>query len=147
MNPQNIEKTLFENFVGGSISPAERGEHTMFGGYLQWNACTFFQKILAAGGIVMSSWSKTFQTFWSHSSVFALEKQHKNLNFQSFLPLRHFGCHFRWNECTYFEKMCSLIRYSNARLIKNISDILVALLRFCFQKTTLKYKFSEFFYF
>ena len=38
--------------------------------------------------VVMSNWSKTFQTFWSHSSVFLLEKQPEKLNFQSFLFLK-----------------------------------------------------------
>ena len=28
-----------------------------------------------------------FQTFWSHSSAFPLEKQPRNINFQSFLSL------------------------------------------------------------
>ena len=37
--------------------------------------------------IVMSNWSIKFQTFWSHSSVFPLEKQPKNLNFYSFFCL------------------------------------------------------------
>ena len=37
----------------------------------------------AEQGIVTPSWSKIFQTFWSHSFVFALEKQPKNLNIQS----------------------------------------------------------------
>ena len=40
------------------------------------------RKYVAEQGIVMANSSKTFQTFWSHSSVFALEKQPKNLNFQ-----------------------------------------------------------------
>ena len=30
------------------------------------------------------NWPKTFQTFRSHSSVFAIERLPKNLNFQSF---------------------------------------------------------------
>ena len=46
------------------------------------------RKYVAEQGIVMSNWSKSFQTFWSHSSVLTLEKQAKKLNFQSFLPLR-----------------------------------------------------------
>ena len=33
---------------------------------------------------VMSSWSKTFQTFWSHSSVSTLGKEPKNLNFHQY---------------------------------------------------------------
>ena len=42
------------------------------------------RKNLAEQGIVMPNLSKTFQTFWLHYSVFALEKQRKNINFQSF---------------------------------------------------------------
>ena len=42
------------------------------------------RKNVAEQDIVMPNWSKIFQTFWSHSSVFDLEKQLKNLNFQSF---------------------------------------------------------------
>ena len=34
--------------------------------------------------ILMPNWSKTFQTFRSHSSVFATEKLRKSLNFQRF---------------------------------------------------------------
>ena len=39
------------------------------------------RKYVAEEGIVMPNWSKTFQTLWLHSSVFALEKQPKNLDF------------------------------------------------------------------
>ena len=46
------------------------------------------KKCASQQGIVMPNWSKTFQTFWSHSSVLYLEKQPKNLNFTVFLPLR-----------------------------------------------------------
>ena len=46
------------------------------------------RKYVAEQGIVMSNSSKTFQSFWLHSSVFALETQPKNLSFQwFFLPL------------------------------------------------------------
>ena len=38
--------------------------------------------------MIIQNESEKLQFFWSHSSVFALEKQSKNLNFQSFLPLR-----------------------------------------------------------
>ena len=34
-------------------------------------------KYVAEQGVVMSNWLKTFQTCWSHSSLFALEKQAK----------------------------------------------------------------------
>ena len=43
--------------------------------------------LIAEEGRVRPNWSKTFQTFRSHSSIFALEKRPKNLNFQRFLPL------------------------------------------------------------
>ena len=37
---------------------------------------------VAEQGIVMPNGSIPFQTFWLHTSGFALEKQSKNLNFQ-----------------------------------------------------------------
>ena len=81
------------------------------------------------------NWSKTFQKFWSHSSVLSLEKQPANLNFQSFfISDRPFGDYFQWNECAYFQKICNLARHCDAKLIKNISKFLVALLRFGFRK-------------
>ena len=46
-----------------------------------------FRKYGSEQGIMMPNWSKTFQNFWSHSSVFNLEKLPKNLNFHSFLLL------------------------------------------------------------
>ena len=46
-----------------------------------------YTKYIAEQSIVMPNWSKIIQTYRSHSSVFALEKQPKNVNFQSFLPL------------------------------------------------------------
>ena len=49
-------------------------------------------KYVTKQDIKIQNWSKIFQTFWSHSSVFALEKQAKNLNFQSVLTSdRPFG--------------------------------------------------------
>ena len=42
------------------------------------------RKYVANKDIVMPNSSKTFQTFWSHYTVFELEKQPENLNFQSF---------------------------------------------------------------
>ena len=69
---------------------------------------TTFRSYVAEEGIVMSNWLKIFQTFWLHSSIFALEKKPKNLNFQSFFTfMRHFGGYFQWNKCTNFQKICS----------------------------------------
>ena len=104
------------------------------------------RKYVTQQGILMPNWTRTFQAFWLHSSVFVLEKQHKNLNFQSFLPLvGPFGGYFQWNACTYFQKLCSWTRNSNGNLIKNIWNLSVTLLPFCFRKTTWKAKFSELF--
>ena len=95
------------------------------------------RKHVSEKGIVNSSWSKTFQSFSSHSYVFPLKKEPKNLNFQSFFTSnRPFGGYFRWNACTYFQKICSWTRYSDAKLIQNISHFLVALLCFYFWRTT-----------
>ena len=92
-------------------------------------------KYVAQQGIGMPTWSKIFQTFWLHSSVFALEKQSTSLNFPSvFTSNRPFGGYFQWNACTYFQKICSWTRYSEAKLIKKFPNFLVALLRFSFTK-------------
>ena len=45
------------------------------------------RKYVAEQGIVMPNWSKIFRVFRSHSSVFALEKQPKIMNFQIFFYL------------------------------------------------------------
>ena len=42
------------------------------------------RKNVAEQGILVPNWSRTFQSFWSHFSIFALDKQPKNLNFQGF---------------------------------------------------------------
>ena len=95
------------------------------------------RKHVSEKGIVMSNWSIRFQTFWLHSSVFPLDRQPKNLNFHSFFTSnRPFGDYFQWNACTYFQKICNWTRYIDAKLIKNISNFLVTLLRFSFRKTT-----------
>ena len=58
-------------------------------------------------GRIIPNLSERLQFFWSHSSVFALEKQAKNLNFQSFFTSKlFFGGYFQQNECTQFEKIC-----------------------------------------
>ena len=45
------------------------------------------RKYVAEQGIVMPNSSEIIQTFKLHSSILALEKQPKNLNFESFLCL------------------------------------------------------------
>ena len=47
------------------------------------------RKHVSEQSIVMSNWWKKFQTFSLDSSVFLLEKQSKNLNFESIFPLKY----------------------------------------------------------
>ena len=107
-----------------------------FGGYFQWNACAYFQKICSWTRYSdIPNWSKTFQIFLSHSLVFAVEKQPKNLSFHSvFTSKRPLGGYFQWNACTYFWKICSWRRDIDTKLIKNFLNFLVALIRYCFRK-------------
>ena len=84
---------------------------------------------------IVSNWLKIFQTFRSHSSVCAIEKLPKNLNFQSlFTSNRPFGGYFQWKACTDSSKKCTWTRYSDPKLIKNNSNLSAAHLRFCFTK-------------
>ena len=54
------------------------------------------KKYVAELGLMMRNSSKAFQTFWSHFSVFTLEKQPRNLNFQSaFTSNQHFRGYFQ----------------------------------------------------
>ena len=46
------------------------------------------RKYVFEQGMSIASLSEKNEVFWSHSSVFALEKQSKKVNFHSFLPLR-----------------------------------------------------------
>ena len=63
---------------------------------------------VAKQGIMMPNWSKVIQTFYSHSSVFALEKEPKNIFFsECFTSNRPFGGYFEWNRSTYFHRNCS----------------------------------------
>ena len=85
--------------------------------------------------LIISNVSETRQSSWSGSSVFALEKWFKYLNFKRFFTSnRPFGGYFQWNVCTYFQKIGTWTGYSAAKLIKNISNILVTLLHFSFRK-------------
>ena len=54
------------------------------------------RKYVVEQGLLTLNWSKTFQAFWSHSSLFALEEQHEKLNFQSFFTSKEpFGGQFQ----------------------------------------------------
>ena len=85
--------------------------------------------------------SEKLQFLWSHSSVFPLEEEPKYVNFREisrvFLPLKY---PFVAN----FKETCGLtFRKHVSEPGNSIPDL--ALLPFCFRKTTSKSKFSEFF--
>ena len=115
----------------------------IFGGFFQWNMCTYFHNVGSWKWYSNVRLIIHIQIFRLHSSVFALQKQPAKLNFQSFFTSKKpFEGYFQWKPCTYFQKIC---KYSDAKLIKNIWNIVVALLDFWITKTTQKAKFSEIF--
>ena len=95
--------------------------------------------------IEMPNWSKTFQTLRSHSSIFALEKEPKNLIFQRFFTSnRPFGDYFQWNACTDFQKICSWTRYTDAKLIKTFVTFSQHSLVFAIEKVPKNLNFQSF---
>ena len=82
----------------------------------------------------------------SHSSIFPLEKQPKNLRFQSFFTSKtRFGGYFLGSMCTHFQKTCICTKKKHSRFSRETSKFLDPFLRFCLKKTKVKSKFSEFF--
>ena len=123
-----------------------------FRGYYQRNRCTYFQKICTLKGMVLPNWPKTFETFWSHFSVFAIQKQLKNLNFQRlFTHKKTFGAYFQRggyfqrNACSYFQEICSWTRNSNAKLMKNIHTFWLHSSIFALEKQPKQLSFHDFF--
>ena len=84
-------------------------------------ACaTTSRKYVSKSEMSIPNLSDKLNFFWSHSSVLALEKWPKYLNFQSFFSSkRYFGSYFQWNACTHFHKICSWARYNNAKFIRH----------------------------
>ena len=91
------------------------------------------RKYVLEQGLPTPNWSKAFETFLSHSYVFVFEEQPANLDFQSVFTSKR-GNYFQWNMCTCFQKIFSWTRYSDAKLMKNISSFLVALFRVALEK-------------
>ena len=107
------------------------------GGYFQGNACTHFEKICIWTRHDHSKFTRETSIFWLHSSVFALEKQPRKLNFHSFFISKSIvGGYFQGNVCTHFQKICIWIRHDHFKFTRETSIFLVALLGFCFRKTT-----------
>ena len=70
-------------------------------------------KYVSKTSISIVNSSEQFWSFWSHSSVFAIEKWPKNLNFySSFFSKRIVDDYFQWNQCTHFEKICTWLPWS-----------------------------------
>ena len=79
---------------------------------------------VAEQGILISNWSNFFQTFRSYSSVFALQKQSKNLIFQIFFTSkRPFVGYFQLNVCSNFQKRSSWTSYGDAKFLKITSSV------------------------
>ena len=129
--PERVKNLNFESFFTSKIN---------FGGCFPWKACTYFQKICSwTRKNNFKSIADTSVFIWWYSSTFALEKYPKNLNFQSiFASERTFSGYFQWNVWTYFQKVCSRSRSSDAKSITDTSIFLVALLHFCFRKVAWK---------
>ena len=53
------------------------------GGCFQWDGCVHFQMIWSGTSCINSKFPRDTRRFWSHSSVFALEKYSKNLSLKS----------------------------------------------------------------
>ena len=64
--------------------------------------------------------------------------QIKFLDFFNFK--KHFGGYFQLNACTYFQKICGWIRYTNTKFIRDKLIFSVAVLRFCFRKKALNFQ-------
>ena len=127
--------TIFQTFsLHSSVSALENQSKNLnfksfftsrrpFGGYFQWNACTFFRKTYSWTRYSDAKLIKDILKFLFHSSVFVLEKLLKNLNVESFFAsTRPFGGYIQWNACTYFQKIRTWTRYSDAKFIKDISN-------------------------
>ena len=69
--------------------------------------------------------------------------QIKFLDFLNFK--KRFGGYFQWNVCTYFQKICGWIRYSNAKFIRDKLIFSVIFLCFCLEKKLKNAKFSDIF--
>ena len=107
-----------------------------FGGYFQWNACTDFHKIDTWTSYTDAKLIKNISNFLVALLPFFCRKSTGNSKFSGKTSNRPFGGYFQWNTCTDFHKIDTWSSYTDAKLIKNISNFLVAHLRFCCRKTT-----------
>ena len=93
------------------------------------------RKYVGEEGIMMLNWSKTLQTFWLQFSIFALEKELKISIFRVFLPLTDtLVATFNETRAPTSKKYAGELRYNDAKSIKSILKLFVALVRFCLDK-------------
>ena len=129
-----------------------------FRGYFQENVCTHFQicipnrqehslpDMYPKQARAFQINPRNFEFFWSHSPVFTSEKQPKNLNFEFFLHLsHHLVATFKETRAHTFRKHVSEPSKSIPDFANKLRYFLDTLLLFCFRKTTVKSKFSDFF--
>ena len=153
----NVWETRQSSWSGSSVFALEKWSKYLnfqsfftsfrpFGGYFQWNACIYFQKICIWTRYSDAKLIKNISNFLVTLLRFSFRKQPKNLNIQEFFTsFRHFGGYYQWNTCIYFQKTCIWTSYSDAKLIKNISNFFVTLLCFCFIKQPKNLNFQRFF--
>ena len=104
----NASKT-FQSFLwGSSVFPLEKERKCLnFQSFLpltdplvanvSTTSAPTSRKYVAEQGKGRANWPQEFKTFWSHTSVFATEKQAKYLNFHSFFTSKKpFGAYFQW---------------------------------------------------
>ena len=97
----------------------------LFGGYFQWNACTFFRKHVAEQGIVMPKWSKTFQNFLVALHCFCFRK------FLEYFGLLNDFVFLVFVECMHSVRItCSLAAYSDTKYISDTSSFMLPVLPF-----------------
>ena len=92
--------------------------------------------LLPTQGILMQNLAEKLQFHWLHSSLFAFEKQSKNLILRVFLTLKYpLVATFKKKLRTHFQKICIWTRQEHSRFIWETLNFLVAFLPFCFRKT------------
>ena len=136
INP-NVSETHQSSWSGSSVFALEKWSKYLsfftsnrpFDGYFQWNACTYFHKICNWTRCSDAKLIKSILNFL----VALLRFYFRKFTLKS-KPSRVFCGYFQWNACTFFQKICSWTRYSDAKLIKHILNFLITLLRFCLRK-------------
>ena len=104
-----------------------------------------YRKFVFEQGNNIPYYSEKFQFFGGTPPDFFRKATLKS-KFSDFLISKiPFRGYFQGNVCTHFQKICIWTRQKHSGFIRETSSFWVTLLHFCFRKTTLKFKFTEFF--